>query len=615
MVNSVKNPPMALQWSLTTVLAVAVCFGMVSGGAEVTTHLFRRVVLNRILNFGDNFVWMTPLADVVIFLLLGAFLLLLALAVPRLRRPGMVMAVFGAFGAFAPLLIAEQIHRAAALLLAVGLGVGLGRALASSADTVRRVALRLAPISVLLIVLLAGATHLARRAVERRAPANATSAPPGAPNILLLVLDTVRAWDVGWMGYWRPTTPRLVDWVARGAIFDRMMSTSPWTTPSHATMFTGQLPVDASAGWFTPLDKAHSTVAEVMRAAGYATAGFVGNYRYAGSATGLARGFERYLDYPVTITEAFRHAQLTGRILALPRVAAWLGSQRLMEAGNSAESVNRQFLEWVDTRGQRPFFAFINYFEGHAPYLPPAPWDSMFARAGDHDRTARHWDAIEQAFGVGLFPREFLEETHDAYDGSIAYLDFQIDSMLTVLAGRGLLENTVVIITSDHGEQFGEHGLIQHGSSLFLPVLHVPLAIVAPNRVPGGVHVPYPATLRSIASTILAFAGVPNPGLPGTPLTGYLRGPGLPVPLDTLFSAVDYDRLLPRWPPNEPVLRGNMRSVVLDSLHYILNGDGIEELFHLGRDSWETRNLAGLPEFRPGLEAHRAALKAIGRGK
>jgi arylsulfatase A-like enzyme len=593
----------------------AACFGLLTGAVEVAAHLVRKAVLNRILAFGNDFVWMTPLADLVIFLLAGLLFLLFSLLLPRLRTPRLVLGVFGTLAAFAPLLLAEQIHKAAVLVLAAGVGVGLARAIAPRQEGFCRFARVTVPALLVLALLAAAGLTVTRRISERQALANGPATRPDAPNILLLVLDTVRAWDIGWMGYWRPTTPRLEGWVSRGVSFDRVLATSPWTTPSHASMFTGHLPVDMSANWASPLDAALPTVAEVLQKAGYATGGFVGNYRYTGRATGLDRGFGHYVDYPVSIEQAFRSAQLTARLLTIPGIAEWMGQRRLIQAGNSAYTVNRDFLDWVGRRGERPFFGFINYFEGHAPYLPPAPWDSMFAKAGDHDRTARYWDGIEQAFGEGPFPRDFLEETHDAYDGSIAYLDFQIDSLLTVMGTRGLLDNTVVIITSDHGEHFGEHGLVQHGSSLFLPVLHVPLAILAPGKVPPGLHVPFPASLRSIASTVLAYAGVPNPGLPGESLTGYLRGPGLPVPVDTLFSAVDYNRLLPKWPPNQPVLRGNMRSVVLDSLHYILNGDGVEELFQLGRDPWQIRNLAGVPEFKPALDAYRAALQTQAQGK
>jgi len=246
-------------------------------------------------------------------------------------------------------------------------------------------------------------------------------------------------------------------------------------------------------------------------------------------------------------------------------------------------------------------------FLPHVGALARLPILSSLARGEDHEVSDRYWARMEQVFGPGPLPRQFLEETQNAYDGGIAYLDHQIDSLLTQLESRGLLRNTIVVITSDHGEHFGEHGLIQHGNSLFLPLLHVPLAIHAPGRTPAGMRVPIPASLRDLAATILDLAGAPNPGLPGRSLMAYVQPPFDPGRRDTLFAAVDYHRLLPKWPPS-PVLKGDMRSVVLDSLHYIRNGDGTEELYHLGQDSRETRNLAGAVEYRAELERHRGAL-------
>ena len=214
---------------------------------------------------------------------------------------------------------------------------------------------------------------------------------------------------------------------------------------------------------------------------------------------------------------------------------------------------------------------------------------------------------MEQVFGPGPLPRQFLEETYDAYDGGIAYLDFQIDSLLNVLEQRGVLNNTIVIITSDHGEHFGEHGLIQHGNSLFLPLLNVPLVIHYPAGVPLGLKVQAPASLRDLAATVLDLAGVPGSGVPGRSLMEWVRPSRDSARTDTLYSAVDFHRLLPKWPPS-PVMRGNMRSIVLDSLHYIRNGDGTEELFHLGNDSRETLNLAPHEQYRAELARHRAAL-------
>jgi len=182
--------------------------------------------------------------------------------------------------------------------------------------------------------------------------------------------------------------------------------------------------------------------------------------------------------------------------------------------------------------------------------------------------------------------------------------------VLRTLEARGALANTIVVITSDHGELFGEHGIVAHGNNLYLPVLHVPLLLVAPGRAPGAVRIQTLASLRDLPSTILDLAGIPNPGLPGRSLAPAWNPLAPRVPADTLFAAVEYNRLLSRWPPS-PVLFGTMKSVVLDSLQYIVNGDGREELYHLGHDSWQVRNLAGDPAWAAELERYRAALKAM----
>jgi arylsulfatase A-like enzyme len=198
----------------------------------------------------------------------------------------------------------------------------------------------------------------------------------------------------------------------------------------------------------------------------------------------------------------------------------------------------------------------------------------------------------------------------DAYDGAIRYLDQQVDQILRGLAERGALANTIVVVTSDHGELFGEHGVISHGNNLYLPVLYVPLMVIAPGRVPAGLRVRSLAGLRDIPATVLELAGVPNPGMPGRSLAQDWSEGRAGTATDPVLSVVDYNRRLPSWPPS-PVLQGTMWSLVLDSLHYILNGNAREELYHLGKDSWEVRNLAGTAEYQAELERHRGALKAM----
>ncbi len=590
----------------------ALAFGLSTGLVEVAAHLVRKLVLGRILAFGMDFVWMTPLANALVFLVLSLIYLAIAIPIRALRKPVVVYAVFGTAAVFGPLLLAEQIHKAAALVLAAGVAVALARQLAPRTAAVTRFASRAVPALLVLFPLIGAGRYALARRTESRAVGSRDPAPAGQPNILLLVLDTVRSWNLGFAGYWRPTTPKLAAWVARGVDFQRALAVAPWTTPSHASMFSGRQGSDITANWDTPLDRTFKTLAEALRDRGYATAGFVGNYRYAGSASGLNRGFDHYDDYPVSFEQTLRSAQLSARAFTLGSVAEQLGKRRLIQGGKDAVEVNVEFLTWLDRRrdSARPFFAFLNYFDAHAAYTPPPPWDSTFAEGRDRATADRYWARMEQVFGPGPLPQQFLRETMDAYDGGIAYLDHQIDSLLTQLDLRGVLRNTVVVITSDHGEHFGEHGLIQHGNSLFLPLLHVPLVIVAPGRLPEGVAVQAPATLRDLAATILDLAGVPNPGIPGRSLLSWVRPPLDPARVDTLVAAVDYHPQLPKWPPS-PILRGDMRSVVLDSLHYIRNGDGEEGLFHLGQDSRETRNVARMPEFGALVARHRAALERV----
>jgi arylsulfatase A-like enzyme len=604
------HPQLSPRWSSGTVLAAAVALGLGSGLVEVVIHMARKYGLGRILAFGNDVVWMAPLANALVLALVALVVLVLALLIPRLRGPGAVLAVLGTVGAFGPLLMAEQIHKAAALVLAAGIGIGLARAVGDGVRAGRYV--RRAALVGLTLAAVTGGSMVALRNRPAAAPPLRPSAQD-TPNILLLVLDTVRAWDIGWMGYWRPTTPKLGAWVERGMVFDRMLSTSPWTVPSHATMFTGRLPTEFTASWTTRLDGARPTIGEVLRERGYATAGFVGNYRYAGSASGLDRGFNRYVDYPVNLEQVLRSGQISVRTLSLPGVAEWMGSRRLIHGGANGEKINQDFLDWVGTKRHRPFFAFLNYFDAHAPYLPPAPWDSLFLRGQDRERSDGYWSRIGQLYGFPYFPQPYLEETKGAYNGSIAYLDFQIDSLLTILGQRGLLENTVVIITSDHGEHFGEHGLIQHGSSLYLQLLHVPFAVLG-RGVPSRTRVGDVASMQNLAATILDLAGGPDPRIPGRSLMEYAQQPDL-VRQDSLFASVDYHRQLPKWPPNQPVLRGNLRSVILDSLQLIQTGDGVQEFYQLGRDPWQVQNLLELPEFGEALGRYRGALVALNDGR
>ena len=603
--------PPAPAWSILDVLLAAAGSGVLAGLVEAGAAIIRSRVMHVTLFVGPEMVWQLPLADGLIFLVAALPLLLVGAVRPRLRAPRVVIALFAGLVAFAALLLTEKIHIAAEAILAAGLGVAAARALAPRSDRLRR-GLRIGvPAAIALLAVMAVAQDRFRVSLERRMLGTLPALPAGHPNILLVVLDTVRAWSLGLYGYGRPTTPRLQQWARSGTLFQRALAPAPWTTLSHAAMFTGRYATELSVSWRTPYDGAYPTLAEVLRDAGYATAGFAGNYLNVGRGTGLSRGFLQYEDYPFEAVQLLRSTTILGRVLREDRVKELVGRRRTIPELVGSE-VNRRFLRWLDGHGERPWFAFLNYFDAHGPYLPPPPYDMMYIGKAD-PAADRYWENLQRAYGPPPVALQELTDALDAYDGAITYLDLQVDSLLGALSARGQLGNTIVVVTSDHGELFGEHGVLGHGNSLFLPVLHVPLLVIAPGRAPAGAQVPSLASLRDLPATLLDMAGLGNPGLPGHSLAPLWKG-GPGAVTDTLFASVDYNWLIPRWPPS-PVLRGPMRTVVLDSLQYIRNGDGVEELYHLGQDAWEIRNLVGKPEYQGELERYRGALRALPPGR
>ena len=602
------SPPVEPGWSVLDTTLVLVGFGLGAGLVEAVAAGVRGRFLHRTLYMGPELVWQLPLADALSFAVIGLALGAVGRFWRRLRSPRVVLAVGAGFACYAALLLTERIHAAAEALLAAGLGVALARVLTPRGPAVRRLSRHVVPLLLVLCAALGVAQRLLRSSAERRTLAALPSASPARPNILILLLDTVRAWDLSVYGYGRKTTPKLEHWAAQGVVFERALAPAPWTTLSHAAMWTGRYPTELSVGWRTPLDGRFPTLAEALRDAGYATAGFAGNYLNVGRGTGLARGFVHYEDYPLRMIPLLRQTTLLGRLLSVDGIAALVGRRRMVQSV-IGEQVNQHFLTWLDQgAGSRPWFAFLNYFDAHGPYLPPAPYDTMYFGKADPP-VDRYWNNLQRAYGPPPYPVQFLAANLDAYDGGITYLDDQVDRLLRELSQRGQLNNTLVVVTSDHGELFGEHALVSHGNNLYLPVLHVPLIVLAPGRVPAGTRLPSLASLRDLPATLLELAGVANPGLPGHSLRP-LWSPGTGLLTDTLFAALDYHRLMPKWPPT-PVLRGDMRTVVLDSLQYIHNGDGAEELYHLGRDPWEVRNLLNAPAYQADLARYRGALRVL----
>ncbi|MGH3113181.1 MAG: sulfatase family protein, partial [Gaiellaceae bacterium] len=354
------------------------------------------------------------------------------------------------------------------------------------------------------------------------------------------------------------------------------------------------------------LDGAHPTLAEAFAARGYLTAGFVANTFYAGWESGLQRGFAHYEEARPEPRDVLGSLTLLRGLAKQEDVRRLLGNRPLL-GRKLAPEVNRDFLRWLSagSREGRPFFVFLNYFDAHAPYAPPPPFDERFGvpppdrRPGMFLPEGRSW--TEREIGV--------ERT--AYEASIVYLDHYLGRLFDELARRGLLRRTLVLVTSDHGEEFGEHGLMNHGNSLYWPSLHVPLLIAFPGRVPAGRRIAEPVTLRDVAATLydLALPGAAAPSLPGESLARHWRDPRAPSggAASPLLSEVRWAPNLPEW---YPVSKGDLRSLVAGRHHYVRNADGSEELYDVFADPWEQRDLTRQPAGRDLAARLRAALEA-----
>lgn len=599
------NEPPSLGRRIVDVVVVAVSVACFAGLYSAIVSWYRRVVEHDFLRtfMAPEMVWMSPIGHILVFL---PFIVLIVVAVAVMRRlPALATAtfVFGFLGALSLLLLyTPRLHQYAALVLALGLSVRLTQLVAANGVAWRRRFTRAAwaggAIVIGSIVFMRGSMALH----EKRAIAALPQAENGAPNVLLLILDTVRAQNLSLYGYNRPTTPTLNALANEGTTFSWAFSTASWTLPSHASIFTGRFPNEHAADFRSALNGDYPTLAEVLGARGYRTGGFTANLVATTTAVGVQRGFSHYEDYRLTPRQlifsttlgqstSYRKAEealledhwIGGAVKALLRVALDPLFTSPDSDPKSAEMIVNTFLDWRRSDDKRPYFAFLNFFDAHAPYPSPKPYQKMFV---DGTLMAR-------------------------YDRSIRYIDDELKILVDTLRARGELDNTIVIVTADHGEQLGERGMQGHANSLYEQVVHVPLLVRYPTRVPAGKRVDRQVSLRDIAATITDLAKVQGKtGLAGNSLAAAWGDPG------ATSDALQELGKVPLPSPTHRNAKGPMYAIADDSLHFIRSGDGRLEIFAYRRDSTETTDLSNTPlrQLEPAFEAaHKRLLSARAR--
>lgn len=319
---------------------------------------------------------------------------------------------------------------------------------------------------------------------------------PKRPNVILLVLDSVRADHVSCYGYKRLTTPTIDKIAQEGILFSQVITAAPWTLPSHASLFTGLFPTEHGVSQEnTYLSETIPTLAQLLNQAGYRTVGFSNN-PWVDKSTGLDRGFKEFFGW--------RNFRPTTKTNFLEKISRKLQLYK----GSMAENTIKQMLSWIKTYSDpksAPFFLFANFMETHIPYSVPRQFLRKFSATEFNWRTINQ-DEAKYITGTTRMSTEDLEKLALMYDSALAYLDSEIGRFLTSLDKLGILENTLLIITSDHGENLGEHGLISHVLCLYDTLLRVPLVMRHPSLILPGTIVNNQIQLHYLFSTILQVA-------------------------------------------------------------------------------------------------------------
>ncbi len=311
------------------------------------------------------------------------------------------------------------------------------------------------------------------------------------PNLLLISLDTLRADHLSAYGYNRETSPKLDAFAKQAFLFEECIAPSSWTLPSHATMLTGLPPAVHGAYVFTKPRVRHSltTLSELARDAGYFTAAFTEG-AYVGGQLGFNQGFDIY-----------SNGLHSG---ALPH--------------GTAQDTLQHGLDWMAQHQEQPFFMFLHTYEIHWPYIAPDKYANKF--------TSHPIDPVQFTEDIGkndFSGNGFMvmttdpgkrQDVIDLYDGGISHVDAMLGEFFTRMDAMGLLENTIIVVTSDHGEGFWEHRVTSHGTVLYREMLHVPLIIRLPGKNPPSGRISHLVALADIFPTVLEQMGLQHPANP-----------------------------------------------------------------------------------------------------
>ena len=368
------------------------------------------------------------------------------------------------------------------------------------------------------------------------------------PDVLLIILDTLRRDKLSTYGYSRETSPALSRFAADATLFERAIAPAQWTVPSHASMFTG---LYAGAHGLTEaggaLSGTHPTLAETLQVAGYHTQGFCNNPLVGLLENGLTRGFDNFYNYsgaspnrpidsmrgPVRRAISHNFRRFAYRVqnqfaqndwlfrVSLHPLLVPLWTRYVNYKGHTENSLS-DALSAIKTHrdggNEQPLFTFVNLMGAHLPYRPPQDYVNRVAPSLQRDKPAYNFvrrfnaDAARWAAPVDEPFSDWEQRAlSDFYDAEIAYQDEVLGIFLDGMRRSGALDDTLVIIAADHGEAHGDHGFIGHSFVVYQELVHVPLIVRYPDRFPAGKRVQTNVSTRRIFHTVLDTVGVAPP--------------------------------------------------------------------------------------------------------
>jgi len=603
-VGSQDNSKTLKPWSLGNFLATAAGFGLLTGlleGLGLLTFRGYGWGNTRIPEgVSADIVWISALVNLGLFLVLGTFFGGLYGA---LRRDGVIraMTLVFSFLLFVDLLgISGRIGPLGMIVFAAGLASFAGRWLFVHGDELQNWAPRLAIVLAVVAVAAFFAIQGSARAREHAAVANLPAASAGSPNVIVIVVDTLRADHLSSYGYSRATSPYLERMAAESVKFENAISPSSWTLPAHQSILSGRYPHEHGQVREQMVNQNLPSLGRELAARGYRTGGFSANTDFFCRRAGFAESFQHFDDYFYSAGDMV-YRTFWGRLFFRTYVAELIGLDELPGRKKAAD-VNAEMWHWVGQNQQggsheRPFFAFLNYFDVHYPYVPEQPYRNRFVDATQQAACRPTW-----AFRLNPLhrPTEFerllqmspdcFKVQIDQYDGAITYVDRQIEDLMTELKRRNLDRNTIVVVTSDHGESFREHGLVTHGTSLYRELIHVPLLVWWPGHVPPGQSIDRPVSTASLPATILDLVGAnPQDNFPIPSLTALWHSPSSVGTWPDPVSEMAQDVYIP---PQYPAYKGWLKSITDSQWHLIVAEHDPSELYDWPEDPGELHNVA-----------------------